>query len=201
MTTPEERDPVTGSVHVLLDVDGVINSVRFGKPPRDGWERHKKYKHIFSDAYEGSNLAGQSHGAFTIKYSPDLIDALNALAARANVSFHWLTTWLSEARYGLGPRVGLEGSNRWPVLGVAEQTIWQGRGWWKFKAAQAHAEANPDARIIWIDDDLVHATEAIEWFEAIWPRMLLVMPESEVGLTPEHIAEIEAFIEGREVDE
>lgn len=183
-------------VHVLLDVDGVLNSVRFGKPARDGWGRHEKYKHIFG-RYDGASLTGQAHGAFVIKYSPDLIDALNDLAALPLIHFHWLTTWLTEARYGLSRRIGLHGTE-WPVLGAGEQTTWAGTDtWWKLKAAQAHVESHPDARIVWIDDDIAFDRAAVEWLKTE-PRVMGVCPESEVGLTPEHLDQIRSWIGWRD---
>lgn len=183
-------------VHVLLDVDGVLNAVRFGRPPQDGWPRHAKYKHIFG-RYEGAPMTGEAHGAFPIRYSPDLVEALNELAARPEVAMHWLTTWLDEARFGLAPRIGLNGVD-WPVLGKDERRLGS-PGWWKLAAARAHASEHPGVRIVWIDDDLDDA-EAQEWVGLMSSRVFAVRPESDVGLTPGHLVAINAWVAGDRVE-
>lgn len=193
-------------VHVLLDVDGVLNAVRHSyQTIRDGWEHHESYVHEFG-RHDGAALTGQAQGTFRIRFSPDLIGALNEIAALPNVRFHWLTTWQDEARYGLSRRVGLTGGDTWPVLGKADYQAarlarWSTETWWKLNAARAHAQANPEAGIVWIDDDLNFEREALEWVEAMFPRVLMICPETEVGLTPADIRRIRSWIETGDIDE
>ena len=67
-------------------------------------------------------------------------------------------------------------------------------GWWKLTAAQAVAEAEPDRRIIWVDDDLaMQAADTGDWLAAN-PHVLVVAPDLFVGLTHEQLDAIEAWL-------
>jgi len=67
-------------------------------------------------------------------------------------------------------------------------------GWWKLVAAREVAEAEPDRRIVWIDDDLaLQAAETGEWLAAN-SHVLVVAPDLFVGLTHQQLDEIEAWL-------
>jgi hypothetical protein len=67
-------------------------------------------------------------------------------------------------------------------------------GWWKLAAAREVAEAEPDRRIVWIDDDLAQqAADTGEWLAAR-PHVLVVAPDLNAGLTHEQLDEIEAWL-------
>lgn len=172
-------------VHILLDVDGVINQIRWKSPSRSGWPTQKKYRHVFGH-HDGSALDGSTE-SYVIRYSPDLVQALNDLALLPRVRFFWLTTWLHEAPLGLAPRIGLSGRN-WPVLGKEAHDHPTEPGWWKAVAARQHRAENPRVRIVWLDDDL--ALNPASGFQ-----LLAIAPDRETGLTPQHISEIRAWIE------
>lgn len=179
-------------VHVLLDVDGVINQIRWKQPSRSGWSTQKKYRHVFGH-HDGSALDGSTE-SYVVRYSPELVAALNDLALLPGVRFFWLTTWLHEAPLGLSPRIGLNGRG-WPVLGKEDHDNPTEPGWWKAVAARRHRAENPHAKIIWLDDDL--ALNPASGFQ-----LLAIAPDRETGLTPQHISEIRAWIEkGDEKDE
>lgn len=181
--------------HVLLDVDGVLNALTYEGAPDPGWEcPWKGFVHRFG-YYEGAPAGEASPLGYPIHYKPDLIAALNRLAARPSVKFFWLTTWLDEAPYGLAPRLGLHG-RAWPVLGKTE---WKNEGsthgWWKLRAARAHAAAHSHARIIWCDDDLRLNSAATTWLAEFGADGLPIIPRYDTGLTPEHIAQMQTFVE------
>lgn len=182
--------------HVLLDVDGVLNALTHNGAPEPGWSSPwQRFVHRFGH-YEGAPAGEASPLGYPIHFKPDLIEALNGLVAHPAVRFHWLTTWLDEARYGLAPRLGLQGQ-AWHVLGKAEwRTEGTVHGWWKLRAAQAHAASHPHARIVWCDDDLRLNTAATTWLAQLGSGAgLPIIPKYDVGLTPEHIAQITAFID------
>jgi hypothetical protein len=59
-------------------------------------------------------------------------------------------------------------------------------------AARDVALQEPGRRIVWIDDDLAEpADDVVEWLGAN-PHVLVVAPDLFVGLTDEHLDEIEA---------
>ena len=67
-------------------------------------------------------------------------------------------------------------------------------GWWKLASAREVAEAEPDRRIVWIDDDLAQqAADTGEWLAAR-PHVLVVAPDLFAGLTHEQLDEIEAWL-------
>ena len=67
-------------------------------------------------------------------------------------------------------------------------------GWWKLDLARKVAEAEPDRRIIWIDDDLAEqAADTGDWLAAN-PHVLVVAPDLFAGLTHEQLDEVEAWL-------
>jgi hypothetical protein len=69
-------------------------------------------------------------------------------------------------------------------------------GWWKLAAARAVAEAEPDRRIVWIDDDLAdQAEDTSEWLAAN-EQVLVVSPEYTTGLTHAELDRVEAWLAG-----
>jgi hypothetical protein len=66
--------------------------------------------------------------------------------------------------------------------------------WWKLAAAQAVAEAEPDRRIVWIDDDLAdQAEDTSEWLAAN-THVLVVSPDFTTGLTHAELDQVEAWL-------
>lgn len=168
------------TVDIYLDVDGVINAVT-DTIPDWGWDCEPqifKYRH-----------------AFTITVAPPLVQRLNSLAARRDVQFHWLTTWLRDAPSVLCDEIGLCGQD-WPVLGEYDyrggDRKMSDTSWWKGHAVIREAGTNP---LIWIDDDLRFDIDAIKWCIEQGDRVLGIAPRTEVGLTLQHLDGIEAWID------
>jgi hypothetical protein len=115
------------------------------------------------------------------------------------VEIQWLTTWAANADRLLAEPMGLPRGLRVHAREGAAPTGSTGplggrRGWWKLDRARAVAEAEPDRRIIWIDDDLAHqADDTAQWL-ADHPNVLVVAPELSAGLTREQLDEIEAWL-------
>jgi hypothetical protein len=169
---------VTDVPILLLDVDGVLNATSLDLPP--GWERG-----IFND--------------FVISWNPAITARLRELHESGRVEIQWLTTWAQHAdevlAEPLGLPRGLKVHARPDVGPTGFLGEWGGAaGWWKLDMARAVAEAEPDRRIIWIDDDLgEQAEDTGEWLAAN-PHVLVVAPDLTVGLTHEQLDEIEAWL-------
>ena len=169
----------TGSVPILLlDVDGVLNTARADPP--EGWAR------------------GTFNG-YVLTWDPTVTARLRALHESGRVEIQWLTTWTTDADRLLAEPMGLPRGLKTHEREDAGPTGFLGEmrgltGWWKLTAARAVAEAEPDRRIVWVDDDLaVQAADTGEWLAAR-PHVLVVAPDLFVGLTHDQLDEIEAWL-------
>lgn len=155
------------TTHVYLDVDGVINAVTLADQPAWGWS---------------TPLARVAVDGWPITYSPDLVDALNDLAARDDVVIYWLTTWNTRAAELLAPALGINGTT-WEVLGREDQYSSEHRlHWWKLPAIRRHVESTKPDVAVWIDDDISFDAEAIAWAATV-EHLLTISPRTDRGLT------------------
>jgi hypothetical protein len=170
VTDPHDRPPVW-----LLDIDGVLN-IR-----KSAWHAAPRRITLYTDTTE-----------WIIRWAPQLVVRIAALAARRAVEVQWCSTWCVypvqlrrlEVLTGL-PRFASALPSRLdrPVplakLEAAQRVLAEGR------------------RLIWTDDDEVPAPDREPTLHAeltAGGRGLLIRPDSRSGLTPEHLDQIEAFI-------
>lgn len=168
------------STTVYLDVDGVLNAVSRRTPSVKitGWDDWKI----------------QRVGRWPIHHSPAMIAELNALAARDDVTFKWLTTWEDAAAEELSPAIGINGQG-WEVL-RGDQHAWHGRDWWKLQAIRADVEAS-DGNFIWIDDDISAERHAIEWAQGR-EDLLILSPATSQGVMRAELNFAKSFISATE---
>lgn len=162
---------------IYLDVDGVLNAVSKKGPAlhMTGWSQ-----------WETKPVNG-----WPILYSPEMVNAINELAAHEDITFKWLTTWTDDAAEILSPAIGIDGHS-WGVL-HGEQHAWGGKaGWWKLDAIRDDWEDSTADRFIWIDDDISAERAALEWV-ADKPEVLIISPNLYHGLTAKHVAAIRDF--------
>ncbi|SOE03465.1 HAD domain-containing protein [Blastococcus haudaquaticus] len=164
---------------LLLDVDGVLNAVRPDLP--EGWRR------------------GTFNG-YVLSWDPTVVARLREWHESGRVELQWLTTWTRLADRLLAepmglPR-GLRTHDREEVLPTGYGEDRRGlSGWWKLAAARAVAEAEPDRRIVWIDDDLAEqAADTSEWLAA-HGHVLVVAPAFVRGLTHAELDRVEAWLD------
>ena len=171
--------PATGDIPILLlDVDGVLNAARVELP--EGWKR------------------GTFNG-FVLSWDPTVTARLREWHESGRVEIQWLTTWTTDADRLLAEPMGLPRGLKVHDREDAAPTGFLGRlggisGWWKLAAARAVAEAEPDRRIVWIDDDLAEqAADTGEWLAAN-PHVLVIAPDLYEGLTHAQLDEVEAWL-------
>jgi hypothetical protein len=163
---------------LLLDVDGVLNAARMDLP--EGWER------------------GTFNG-FVLTWDPTVTARLRELHESGRVEIQWLTTWAWNADQLLAEPMGLPRGLKTHAEEGATPTGFLGAfggasGWWKLDLARKVAEAEPDRRIIWIDDDLAEqAADTGDWLAAN-PHVLVVAPDLFAGLTHAQLDAIEAWL-------
>jgi hypothetical protein len=163
---------------LLLDVDGVLNAAGAELP--EGWQRGK-------------------FNGFVLSWDPTVTARLRAWHEAGRVEIQWLTTWTTDADRLLAEPMGLPRELKTHDRDDAAPEGFLGRfvgiaGWWKLAAARAVAEAEPDRRIIWIDDDLAEQAEDTGDWLAAHPHVLVVAPDLYEGLTHEQLDEIEAWL-------
>lgn len=154
----------------LLDVDGVVNALH---PELHPWP----------------DMTCFTARGFSIRFSPTLLGRVAELHRTGRVDVRWLTTWWDTANVHLAETFGL------PQLLVANtaQEFHARQQWWKLPVAQRVAEQT-GRRLVWTDDDLDHVPDAGLWARSRQPEVLLVCPDSYLGLTPEELARIEAWL-------
>ena len=163
---------------LLLDVDGVLNAMRWELPP--GWQR------------------GVFNG-YVLSWDPTITARLRGLHESGRVEVQWLTTWAENADRLLAEPLGLPRGLRERSGGRARPTGFSGRlggqsGWWKLAAARQAAEEEPGRRIVWIDDDLAEQADDTRAWLADHPNVLVVAPDLFAGLTHAHLDDIEAWL-------
>jgi hypothetical protein len=163
---------------LLLDVDGVLNAALLDLP--EGWRR---------GTYNG----------FVLSWDPTVTARLREWHVAGRVELQWLTTWTEKADALLAEPMGLPRGLRTHAREGVASTGFSGpllgmSGWWKLTAARAVVEAEPDRRVVWIDDDLAHqADDTGEWLAAN-AHVLVVAPDLFTGLTHGELDEVEAWL-------
>ena len=163
---------------LLLDVDGVLNAPRRQLP--EGWRQ------------------GTFNG-FRLSWDPTITARLRDLHESGRVEIQWLTTWTTDADRLLAAPMGLPRGLKTHARADTAPTGFLGSldgasGWWKLAVAREVAAAEPDRRIVWIDDDLAEqADDTGDWLAA-HPHVLVVAPDLAVGLTHSQLDAVEAWL-------
>jgi hypothetical protein len=157
---------------LVVDVDGVVSPVHGNTAWRD-------------DVVAGS-VFGPVH------VSPAMCRRLDALAEVPGVSCWWLTSWSREMRHAMNPFPG----RRWPA--VAESGSRPGRAWWKLVELEGWVDRHPEvASVAWCDDHLRSPTRAAavrRRLDARGVEVLVVAPDTAVGLTPADLDRVEEWL-------
>jgi hypothetical protein len=160
----------TAGVVWLLDVDGVLNTRRpgWGGPPRRAF------------AYSEGR-------PFLMRWAPRLMERIRTIHTTGRVVIRWCTTWCPESEQ-LEKLFDLPRFERvW-----TQQLNGLAAGLAKLDAAydvlaQGH-------RLVWTDDQEVPESGVIFDELTVDGRALLIAPDPNRGLQPEHLDRIERFI-------
>ena len=195
---------------VLLDVDGVLNALG---PADDSW----------SDWERGSAVAAGR--TWPVRWSPSVVAAVRSWQEVADVQWltTWGEDANAGLHALLGlPELPVAGTAQEPAAQEpaaqepAAQEPVQGAPatdapalaavtpaapdplsgrWWKFDVVRRLVSAQPERRVVWIDDDLVAVQGVRAWTRA-HADCLLVAPDPRTGLVAPHLRSVERFLRG-----
>lgn len=169
--------------YLFLDVDGALNALDGLNKGR--WPDYRKQKVHTKDPATGD------WSKLNVRISPKMCAAI----AKLPVDHQWATSWEDQANATLRELTGLP---KYPVacrVGEFEMTM---HGFmpvekqWKWLDIQVQLERDPRP-MIWIDDEDI-PWEAGTTLDERGIRFLLIKPDSNVGITPDHLDDIRSFL-------
>lgn len=158
----------------LLDIDGVLNVM----VNRDTLE-HPHWPTLIKKSVP------TQHGVYyDLVMAPEVIDFINTYYAYG-LDIQWATTWQHDANRFVAPAFDL------PQMPVGASAMGLSDYYYKERAALlAIDQGRP---LIWTDDDAIRRMVRMDIEESGVPS-LLIEPDPRLGLTPEHLEAITAFV-------
>lgn len=164
-------------VLVLLDVDGVVSPL---------FPRHREPE--FDDEW----VAVYPH--FRMYAHRDVVRWLRWLDARDGIAVAWLSSWEGEAT-ALASALGTSTWRAYTRADVNPDVGDEVAGWWKARVVWGLLEGHPDLRVVWCDDDInIHRRLKLRLRQAFGDRVLVVIPQRELGLTATAMSLVDGFI-------
>lgn len=121
-----------------------------------------------------------------VVFSPTVVQYFHSLTGRAEII--WLTTWKKETQF-FSDVLGLPA---YPWLDELEGSyIVDSHDWWK---AKVMASLPVDRPTLWIDDEIPEYEHSPEQRLITERGIHWISPTTYIGLTPDHLEEIEAFV-------
>ena len=156
---------------LVVDVDGVIS-------PING-----------HTAWGDDVIAGDVFGP--VYTSPAMCAQLDELARLPDLTCWWLTSWSQQMRDATSPFPGRD----WPAIedGTADEPPSR---WWKLQALRHWLAAHPQVTsLARCEDHLSPEGAAVvrRWLALRGVDSLLIPPDTQVGLTPRHLIELQAW--------
>jgi len=176
-------------VFIVLDVDGVLNSVyRRGPFPSGFFWPVKQFP---------CALTVEHSMTYIMQYAPTMIAELNKMLANRRTQLCWLTSWQKDA-LKVGRGMGLTGARPDVVVdynrGVFDDQIGKPAGLTRFMAG-----VPDDASVVWVDDmlhDGYYSTD--DAVAAMAPiEVLRIRPETNYGISKGEMARIAEFVRNR----
>lgn len=158
----------------LLDVDGVLNADSTAVNKVWGWQAVRRRYVTDARGWRFRMLCAQP-----------VLDFITDIQVSGRADVRWCTTWHEEAVARLAPALGLPPMQ----LGPISRPDHEGAA----KVAAAEAVLAAGRPLIWTDDEIIPPD--FERRPAGTP-LLLIRPESRLGLLPEHLSSISAFLDG-----
>lgn len=165
------------SALVIFDIDGVV------KPYADPHDLVRDDKNTL---FEGRTASGKYYiicldVARWVKFLNDM-----RAVSGGDITFMWASAWEEDSNTVLQV-LGID--EEWEWLPIVREDV--GLGTWKMKSVLPTIEASSADKIVWLEDDL--EADAFE-LAAQHGSMLAVRPDSDTGLTDEHMDEIIEFL-------
>lgn len=173
-------------VILLLDVDGVLNSLRDGAPWPDMTCGRVQTSLGASDVESGIVFNPK------IRTSKHIGKALLSL----DVEIRWLTTWGNDANKKISKRAGLP--SKLPVSAVPDLNSVGFMNWKIAAAVKTMEEGRP---VVWVDDDLTDdiadqfQTAMMQRIDIGSGAIKIHRTNCDAGLTPEDIEDIREFVD------
>lgn len=171
-------------VTLFLDVDGTIAPFGHDRPDTEwgAWAEHR--------------LEGPPSWVAPSWFSTDMNRALFGMGLNTVWLSHWEGRTVDElnGRYGIPNGIGY--LRRAEVPGGVKFGGDGPLGWWKARYVHAYLEANPSSRVVWIDDQIraSKGTDSMTDRALNTGRVLAISPNALVGLTPNEVATIAAWV-------
>jgi hypothetical protein len=166
----------------LLDIDGVVNALSAG-PVSGSWPAAEWAQHVVR-----ADIPGSGRMVLPIFVAQPVLDFVTQVHRSGAADVVWHSTWREAAVTDLAPMLGL------PRLPVSDAPEWPQRPrepWWKLPAAQRVVESG--RRLVWTDDDIAVVAQQVAGLLGR-DDALLISPPPQSGLTPDHLAQIAAFL-------
>jgi hypothetical protein len=160
---------------LILDIDGVLNPI---STIIDN-----------SDLDWNFNVQAVSSEGFHLQLSREMAAALTSLGCK----IQWLTTWIFDqdlANEEIGPLIGLNHKTCCSI----NKSLHDG---YAIKLdAMYKILANKGPKVIWIDDEIEYILKSKDTkdFDP-HKRCLKIIPNSTIGITKQHIKEMEVFLD------
>jgi hypothetical protein len=167
---------------IYLDVDGVLNP--------DTYNGRHKY---WSD-YKRYDVEIVFGGKYRIWLSADMCQTLLSVAKKHDAEIAWSTTWNNDANHCISPIVGFP-ELRVVYYDTINDNDIQNCGKLPYVSADVGSK-----NAVWIDDylgyaDMVWVNERHNGIVISQYPTLAIKPESSIGLTQDHIDQIDRFFD------
>jgi len=138
-------------------------------------------------------------GAFSVRWSGELVRELNAMKRRTDFTWLWLSTWRMWAVVEIDPALGTrsDGFLQWDAeVGMATTygEIAEMRSTRKYQALLAELRSNPRP-FAWVDDDATGKLREEDFVGDLDVPRLILAPRTEFGMLRPDLEQLAEFME------
>lgn len=177
-------------VFVLWDIDGTVSVKGRISLWNGDWITNIVTRTEVPALFEGLDEKFQQ---FNLRVNQSLLDSITSLDEHPNVTNAWLTAWEAEACTVFAPKFNFSNGENWHSFiapnGSFSLDPVEGVIWWKTNVVREFLTANPDTRVIWVDD-LIDVDDNVEaenrkLNEEFEGRLAMVGVIAHKGVTPD----------------
>jgi hypothetical protein len=180
-------------VFVLWDIDGTINVNGRASFWNGEWLTSMVTRSEVPALFEG---LPEKFNKFDLRVNSELLESIADLDEHPEVVNAWLTAWEEHACKVFSPKFDFIIGESWASFIAPEGSFTldpvEGAVWWKTAVVREFLTANPDARVIWVDD-LIDSDEDVEAANRLLndefkDRLAMVGVIAHKGVTPDVFA-------------